>query len=224
MKDKYLLLSIQGEIITPVLYDSPEEARKAMKAAIIDAMEGHDDTIFDKYEKFEEYSWEPDGNYAWLNYRYANCDWRIVSIEEIETWTAYVKEMQAKRLPGLIGCENKLLCSHGGRIPETNEEWNDLQRKKIAAFYEINDKAYICKINLHDAKMGTTPDTVFTEYTGQRVYNFGADFIVPAADSELAELIIKRNNNTVEQSLAQNLLDSIYNRVEEIGGITLLWS
>lgn len=201
------------------------EARKAMKTALIDAMDGCDDSVFDDYKKDDEYGWEPDSNSVWLTHRHGNHDWSIVSIKEIESWTTRVKEGQSKALSDLIQRENELFCSYGGHITEADERWNALQRSKIAAFYEINLNAYIGKINRYGAERDTlTIDTVFSEYTGQRVYNFDANFIVPTADHELAEMIVSWNSKNNAQPTNPNLVDKINKRIEEIGGLILLWS
>jgi hypothetical protein len=119
--------------------------------------------------------------------------------------------------------ENDLFRLHDGRIPEANEDLNDLQREKIAVIYANNGKAYIGKINYHGAeRKALTMDTVFTEYTGQPVYNFEAAFIVPAADNKLAEMIMQWN--TENQKPTVNLINRIFSRIEKIGGANLIWS
>ena len=119
--------------------------------------------------------------------------------------------------------ENKLFNSYDGNIPEANENLNNLQREKIAAVYENNGKAYIGKINYYDtSRENSTENTVFIEYTGQKVYNFDADFVVPVADDKLAEMIVQWNSGV--QSLKANLIKSIFKRVDNIGGLNLTWS
>jgi len=119
--------------------------------------------------------------------------------------------------------ENALFRSYNGRIPEANEELNDMQREKIAAFYESQEKAYIGKINYHGKENETlTEDTVFVEYTGQMIYNFEVDFIVPNVDAKLAEMIVRWNGKI--QSPKINLVKSIFGRIDRIGGLPLTWS
>ena len=117
---------------------------------------------------------------------------------------------------------NKLFCAYG-QIPEANDELNNMQRKIIAAVYEAYSKAYIGKINYYGKEREKlTADKVFAEYTGQTIYNFDADFVVPAADTELAEIIVLWN--TQPTAVSGNLITKISDRIEEIGGFNLLWS
>lgn len=119
--------------------------------------------------------------------------------------------------------ENELLRAYRGNIPEASDDWNNLQREKIAAVFEMSGKAYIGKVNLYgDEREVLSGDAVFVEYSGEIVYNFDADFIVPAADSVLAEMIVQWNTEGLPKTL--NLIGKITNRIDEIGGINLMWS
>ena len=119
--------------------------------------------------------------------------------------------------------ENKLFNSYNGNIPEATEDWNNLQREKIAAIYENYGRAYIGKINYYgEIRENLTEDTVFIEYTGQMVYNFEADFVVPVLDAKLAEMIVKWNDKI--QTHSANLVKSIFKRIDRIGGINFTWS
>ena len=119
--------------------------------------------------------------------------------------------------------ENKLIRSFCGRIPEANTEFNDLQREKICALYKTGGTAYIGKITCHGAERAAlSAGTVFSEYTGQLIYNFGADFVIPAPDDILAEMIMQWN--TSRKSMSPRLFKRIYNRIETLGGANLLWS
>ena len=127
------------------------------------------------------------------------------------------------RLSDIAGQENALIISHGGRIPEANSCMNDLQREKIVAIYEKYGKAYLGKVNHYDAERAAlTEDSVYAEHTGEMVYNFDADFVVPTADNELAQLIVQWNN--CGQSGSVKLINAITNRVVNLGGVNLHWS
>jgi hypothetical protein len=118
--------------------------------------------------------------------------------------------------------ETELYRFYRGHIPEANSELNDLQQEKIAAIYEKHGKAYIGKINHYDdERTALTADTVFVEYTGQKVYNFEADFVVPAADSGLAELIVQWNKGF---PTSLELISKITGQINRIGGANLMWS
>ena len=118
--------------------------------------------------------------------------------------------------------ETELFNYWRGNIPEANTELNDLQREKINAVYMSYGKAYIGKVNFYDnERESLTVDNVFTEYSGDKVYNFSADFIIPVEDNMLAEMIIEWNSK-LPTSLS--LISKITNRIAEIGGVNLIWS
>jgi len=118
--------------------------------------------------------------------------------------------------------ETELIRSYGGKVPEANNEFNNLQRDKIAAVYENNGIAFIGKINQNKSiREGLEVKHVFTEYTGQPVYNFDADFVVPIADNEIAEMIVQWNSGV---SASLRLIRKITRRIDEIGGAGLIWS
>jgi len=54
------------------------------------------------------------------------------------------------------------------------------------------------------------------------VYNFAADYIIPTMDNELAEMIVEWNSSGLPKSL--RLIERIKQRIDEIGGIHLMWS
>jgi len=84
MKYKYMLLSsCERDIDMPKLFFTIEDARAAMKKALIYKMEGLDETIFEEYELNEEYWFDPEEDSASFNHKYGNCDWQIVDFEEV---------------------------------------------------------------------------------------------------------------------------------------------
>jgi hypothetical protein len=72
----------EREFDTPQFFSIREEALAAMKAAIIDAMDGLDESVFDDYTIDEDYFWQPDSNSAWFNYRHGNSGWEIYNLDE----------------------------------------------------------------------------------------------------------------------------------------------
>ena len=75
--NKYLLLNcFEREIGIPEMYNSLDEAQDAMKAALIDSMDGVDDNVFDDYEEGDDYGLEL--NEAWFSHRRGNHDWKIL--------------------------------------------------------------------------------------------------------------------------------------------------
>jgi hypothetical protein len=98
VNNKYVLLSsVEREISVPSLHNTIDEARKAMKAALIDAMDGDDDSIFDEYKKDDEYSWEPNSNTAWFNHRHGNHDFKIIKFNEILLRTEFLQKIASEK-------------------------------------------------------------------------------------------------------------------------------
>ncbi len=131
--------------------------------------------------------------------------------------------MPKNKIAEITERENTLYRCRGGRIPEANDDLNNLQREKIAAVFEESGAAYIGKINHSgEERASLTADKVFDEYKGQMVYNFGADFVLCVTDDKLAELIVQWNKGGLPISL--KLVRQIINRINFLGGVNLLWS
>jgi len=100
MNEKYILLdSCDGENGDPRLFDTLDEARAAMKADLIEAMNGKDESIFNEHEKDADYSWEPDNWNAWFYYRHVNYAWSIFTIDNVLQWIMNAKKMEASGNP-----------------------------------------------------------------------------------------------------------------------------
>jgi hypothetical protein len=101
MQEKYfLLVRFERELATPMMFDSRDEARAAMKESLIEAMYGYNDSVFDEYTKETDYDWEPNSDYAWFTHRLGDSDWKIVSFSEIQWHTEKVNYQTAKNHPG----------------------------------------------------------------------------------------------------------------------------
>ena len=107
-------------------------------------------------------------------------------------------------------------------LQEADDTHNDMNRNIIAEYKKEHGQCFMGLINCKDSEkesliQGTT--TCYTEYTGQKVYNFGCDFIVPCEDEGLNDLIVSWN-------LTKNssLLPLIHKRIEQLDGVLLIWS
>jgi hypothetical protein len=128
----------------------------------------------------------------------------------------------SEKLEELNKNENALFVYWGGQIPEANDELNDLQREKISVFYEEHGMAYIGKINFNgDERETPSLENVFKKYNGEMVYNFGADFIILTDDPALAGMIVEWNS---KPPTPVKLIDNIFERINELGGVNLIWS
>lgn len=117
-------------------------------------------------------------------------------------------------------------CGGYWNLQEVDDVNNDFNRALIRAFKQENGKAVIGKINLplrnpHDAE--AVEPAVFEEYTGQLIYNFGADFVIPAVDSAL-EALIREWNTKDGYKKGMKLLNAIIERINNNGGLQLFWT
>ena len=126
----------------------------------------------------------------------------------------------------MTATESELLKYYGSPwdLGEANDEWNDAQRTKIAAFAaEHDNRCMLGNINLH----GETGHrlVMWNCYPGDNVYNFGCAFAVPWYDKILRDLIVTRDQaQYTGTSQDIKLIDAIFERIVELGGITLLWT
>lgn len=121
--------------------------------------------------------------------------------------------------------QNIYLKKTGGVLEprEADDTYNDFNRRIIEAFREKHGRAYLGNVNFYDEdrrKIVAYEKSPFTEYKGEKVFNFGAAFIIPKADETLEEMI--RRWNTPDENTAANL-DAIMNRIEWLGGKNLIW-
>ena len=78
MKDLYLLITVyEGAVSSVKSVDTLEKAREIMKEDVIETLDGVDESVFDEYEKYAAYSWEPDNDEAWVSLC-KQYSWRIV--------------------------------------------------------------------------------------------------------------------------------------------------
>jgi len=102
ISDKYILIDIftgrhmgedDFELTKPLIFDTLEEAREAIKKVLIfDVMNGEDESIFDEYTKYEDYEWEPDCIGAWFANDRGRSDWMIYSIADLVKHTEKIRQ------------------------------------------------------------------------------------------------------------------------------------
>ena len=100
-------------------------------------------------------------------------------------------------------------------------------RAEIDATPEVLRKVYhfLGSINFHGdqrKKVIAGKEGVYEELLDQMVYNFGCDFAVPTPDKKLEELIRAWNG---DERLPKRLVDveAMTGRVEQLGGLNLIW-
>ena len=100
---------------------------------------------------------------------------------------------------------------------------NDLQRELIATFAaQHGGEAWLGKVNLYD---GDNRERVLWKWDGGMVLNFGASFVIPAYDDQLERLILKRDRAPYTGTREDyRRVTEIYDRMEAVGGMNLLWN
>ena len=136
------------------------------------------------------------------------------------------------RLEGAIklayyqSCQTRYVQAHGGfaGIYEADDNYNDLNRRQIEAYLMYKGKAFMCDANYHGDKHKAVcngTESVYTEYNGQRIYNFACQYLVPRKDEELEEMI--RDWNRGAKAITYVNADMILRRVKELDGIFFTW-
>lgn len=106
-------------------------------------------------------------------------------------------------------------------LSEADDPYNDLNREMIAAFKLRYGAAYLGSVNLYGERgkrMMSGEESVYEEYTGQKVYNCTCDFIVPVADETLEKMILDWNTHSININV-----ERITARISAIGGKYIIW-
>lgn len=125
--------------------------------------------------------------------------------------------MENKTLEELDNLENDYIARHWdtrGRH-ESDMELNDIARAKIAAVKRDHGICFLAKFNLANT------ESIFVPYDGRLIYNFEYDIAVPVEDEELRRLLILLNDRQAQNY--SSIMERIFNRASEIGGVVLMW-
>ena len=119
--------------------------------------------------------------------------------------------------------QNRYMDACGGAygIKEADETFNDSNRDIIKAFIEKYGTVFMGKYNFTGDECTAVINgskCPLWEYTGEKLYNFCADFVLPCKGETLIELLRRWNRDGNSR-----IVPHITNRVEKLGGILLLW-
>lgn len=119
--------------------------------------------------------------------------------------------------------QNAYIAASGGvlGLRENDETNNDMNREIIEAVKLGYGRAFLGSVNLYGEqreRVACGEESPLEEYTGQKLYNFCADFVVPNDDMELVAMI--RGWNGAGET---ELVGRIINRVQKLGGVNLIW-
>ena len=134
----------------------------------------------------------------------------------------YFANAAKRRLEKLKKQQLQYIAASGGvlALRESDDVYNDLNRKLIAAFAEVYSSARLGRVNFYGKQRQrfiNGAESLYKPYTGQKICNFEFDFIVPSCDTEL-ETMIRLWNEGVGA-----LVPKITARIEELGGINFIW-
>jgi hypothetical protein len=101
--------------------------------------------------------------------------------------------------------ESNYIASIGGynNLGECNNTLNNLNVEKAAAFYAESKGCYVGKYHYG-----------LCRYEGQKVYTFDFNFMIPVYDKTLDDMLPSTNEH----------FDAIWTRINELGGITFIWT
>lgn len=121
-------------------------------------------------------------------------------------------------LQAILKKEGEYVKQHGG-LTEADFSINDIQREKITAYQKQHPNMHVGLINRHDRTRN-----FLQKYAGEKVYNFGWDFIIPQHDTELLKLLLAREQAAYTGTKEDvERLKPIWAKIEQLGGLYLLW-
>lgn len=108
---------------------------------------------------------------------------------------------------------------------ESDFSINDISRAIIHAFAHLHSQCYLGSINLRD-KERQNSNYQFVPYTGQKIYNFQYEFVIPDFNEELLQLVIEHNRPKEIYDSKKNIdrIQEMIKMIETLGGINLLWA
>lgn len=99
---------------------------------------------------------------------------------------------------------------------------NNMNREEIAVFSAIHAETWLGRVGFHGEEKELVESgrkSPLAWYDGGTVHDWQYDFCIPANDSEMLELIRKWNSG----GRNMDTFNRIYDRVQELGGLYLIW-
>lgn len=139
-----------------------------------------------------------------------------------------MKRTPTQKLQSLIFHQNNYLVKIGGPLAlrEGDDVHNKLSSLICKAYANAHEQSFTGHFNLYGTQRenfvaGKT--SAMEEYHGERVFNFGADFLVPVQDQTLDDLLRAYNDLGDVDTPKSSLLQRAITRIYEIGGEIVLW-
>ena len=115
------------------------------------------------------------------------------------------------------------MAEHDGCLPESHTPINDASRALIQAMFDAHGP----EIGVGDfnPRQGFNPHRAADRADASLWHNFGIDFITPAWDATLREMLLERLMGPYRGVAADSIaLDLIMERIDNLGGYTLVWT
>lgn len=112
----------------------------------------------------------------------------------------------------------------GGYWEVTEGDWwqNKISRALVRAFKHEHGAAWLGQVNRYTPEKSSPYQ--LTEYKHGVVRNFSASFVVPVCDVQLVRLLVEREAAPYEGAAKDyQLVTAIYDRIEQLGGLSLRW-
>lgn len=108
-------------------------------------------------------------------------------------------------------------------VSEFDKSINDISREIIFAMKQEKGTCFLGKINLYGEER--EKDYKLIEFKGQKICNFSYEFCLPCYDSELENMINKRDKAEYEGTDKDFVMvTAITERIHKLGGRNLFWS
>jgi len=115
----------------------------------------------------------------------------------------------------------RLHWSNGGRS-EFDTSINDISRAIIGRYREKHGQCYLGRINRRE----NSDEAFLIPYTGQKVFNFQYDVLVPCRDEKLSDMLEKHNvrKGFFDSDATWERITTILERIKELDGTQLIWA
>lgn len=137
------------------------------------------------------------------------------------------KQTPMQRLRRIESQHTRYLRKHGGYlgVKEGDEVNNKLNCLMLNAYADAHTQSFIGTLSLYGTQRIDLVDgkiSAMKEYHGEKIYNFGCDFITPIKDMTLEEML--REYNKLICPERTSIGSKIIKRIYEIGGMVFVWA
>lgn len=134
----------------------------------------------------------------------------------------YTRQIENKSLSELDKLAATLICrdlQEAGSLQENNWQLEIVNGEIVGKMHYDFGGCWLWQVNAHN------PDDIVKEHHPDSADFWGASFVTPTYDAELERLIkLRLAAPYLGTDVDRVAVNQVFNRMEEIGGISLLWS